>query len=170
MFAHDFGHISLGIRTQVGTPVSLACTYARTASACIKTHPGKRPRKSRNLPDDMLAGAEPRSWNVARKWLSSLTSLPRKTTRPLYFRCGLPSGNSEPFSTQIPNTMPTCMRMPFFLASSRTSAHSRTLFSSHAPTSRRAPHSFSIAASAFLLSFNSFGFTDRATTAKPPSP
>ena len=38
----------------------------RLARRRIKTQFGRRPRKSRNLPDDMLAGAEPRSWNVAR--------------------------------------------------------------------------------------------------------
>ena len=104
------------------------------------------------------------------KWLSSLTSLPRNTTRPLNFRPGLPSGRSEPFSTQMPKTMPTCIRIPFCLASSFTIDHSLTPFSFQAPTSRSAVHSFSMAACAFALPFSSLGLTDRATTASPSSP
>ena len=100
---------------------------------------------------------------MAASQFSSLTWLPWKTTRPLYFRDGSSIESSEFFSTQISKMRPTCCFRLSARASALTSDQGRTPFSSQQPILRNRLHSFSSAAIALTFAFRSTVPTLRAT-------
>ena len=106
----------------------------------------------------MVAGAFPRSWNIAASqfWLTTL--FPWKTTRPLNFRLGSASGKSGFFSTTNPKSIPMWTSWELRRASAATSAHSRTEDSSHACLALSLFHSLFIASLALGFPWTSFLF------------
>ena len=125
--------------------------------------PCTHPYASTALPASIVAGALDNSSNSAQSPTWSLTLFPWNTTLPLNLRSGWPLGNSEPFSTRMPNTLPTCTVFLLALASWLTSFHSLTLSISQAVCFSNLSHSLSIAFMASGVIAASFFDTERAT-------